>query len=246
MYIWTIALLSVVVAVSAYTMHTVPYPLLLAVAVSALLDLAISKFYLKRPARIPVSGIITGLIIGAVAPLLGSLIVVTVASAVAIMSKFFIKVKHVNVFNPATLGLLVSLAAFGVGDQWWAASNYNVYGIAVSLTIILVIASYEARRWILSVSFIAAVFVFTLVYSGISHLSSASVLASFFGINFFFAFIMVAEPRTSPPGKYSQVALGVFVAMAYAALAIYRIEYPLLVALLIGNVAYVAYKLLKR
>jgi Na+-translocating ferredoxin:NAD+ oxidoreductase RnfD subunit len=246
MYIWAIALLSIVVAISSYTIRIIPYSLLLAVAVAALTEFAIAKFYLKRRDSIPVSGIITGIIIGSVAPFKGTLLIVVIAALIAIASKFVIKVKHVNIFNPATLGLLVALAVFGVGDQWWAASNYNIYGIAVSLTLILVIASYEARRWIASLSFVAVVLAFSLVSSGLSHFSVIVLAAAFFSINFFFAFIMLAEPKTSPPGKYGQMAFGVFVALAYASLAVYRIEYPLLIALLLGNIAYTLYKLLRK
>lgn len=244
MYLWAIALLSAVIAISAYTLRIVPYSLLLAVGVSAFLEFAISRFYLKRQPRIPVSGIITGMIIGSVAPITGSFLLVIAASVIAIVSKFVIKSRHVNILNPAAFGLLASMFVFGVGGQWWAAANYNVYGVALSLTVVLVIAAYEARRWISSLVFIAVTLAFSVFYKGILTLSLSSLAAAFFGINFFFAFVMLAEPKTSPAGKYGQIAFGALVAFAYAALAIYKMQYPLLEALLIGNVIYLAYKLL--
>lgn len=246
MYITTIILLSAIAAVSAYTLRVVPYPLLLAVLVSAVIELLVSRLYLKRALRIPYSAIVTGLIIGSIAPPTGSIAIVSLASAIAVLSKFFIRVRKSNVFNPAALGLLIALPIFGIGDQWWAASNYNVFGIAISITLLLVIAAYEARRLTAAASFILVALASILALAGISQLSPIMVLTAFLGINFYFAFVMLCEPKTSPSKRYQQIIFGASVAVLFTVVSFLRINYPLLIALVIGNVAYAIYRAVRR
>jgi Na+-translocating ferredoxin:NAD+ oxidoreductase RnfD subunit len=239
MYVWSIVLLILVAGVSSYTLNQLPLAMILAVVVSALVEIVITKFYLKRGLKIPFSGIITGLIIGSVAPINASFLVITTASLVAIISKFLIKVKNINMFNPAALGLLVSLAAFSIGDQWWAASNYNIYGWTISLTPLLIIPAYKARRLLLSISFIGAFIITNLALNNIPNPLSLSGLDTvFFTTNFFFAFMMLPEPKTSPNKNTAQAAYGISAAILYSALAIYRAPYPLLAALLLMNIIY--------
>jgi Na+-translocating ferredoxin:NAD+ oxidoreductase RnfD subunit len=242
MYIWSIVLLILIAGVSSYTLNQLPLSLILAVAVSALVEIIITKFYLKRGLKIPFSGVITGLIIGSVAPYNASFLVVTTASLVAIFSKFFIKIKKINVFNPAALGLLVSLAAFSIGDQWWAASNYNIYGWTISLTPLFIIPAYKARRLVLSISFIVAFIITNFALGNLPNtLSLSSLDTVFFTTNFFFAFMMLPEPKTSPNKNTAQAAYGISTAILYSALATYKAAYPLLVALLLANIVYALY-----
>lgn len=244
MYIWTICLLLLVVGSAAYISGIFPTALVFAALAAILIDVFIDKVYLKRQPRIPVSGIITGLIIGAVAPVNAPLLLVLFAVIFAIFSKHFIKTKHGNILNPAAFGLLIALLLFSIGDDWWAAANFNVYGIAVTITPILIIAAYEARRLTSSLSFIAVSFAATLLL--LPSISLGSVVVALIGINFFFAFIMVAEPKTSPHGKALQAGYGAVIALAYIALASLGITYSFLLALLAGNLAYRAYRIGRR
>jgi Na+-translocating ferredoxin:NAD+ oxidoreductase RnfD subunit len=241
-YLWSIALLILLAGVSSYTLNQLPLSLILAVTVCALVEIIITKSYLKRGFKIPFSGIITGLIIGCVAPYNASFLVITTAALVAILSKFFIKARGSNVFNPAALGLLVSLASFSIGDQWWAASNYSVYGLTISLTPLLIIATYKARRLVLSLSFVSALIIISALRNP-SNLSSLSSLDTmFFTINFFYPFMMLPEPKTSPNKNTAQAAYGISTATLYSVLAIYKTAYPLFTALLLGNIIYALYR----
>lgn len=243
MYLWAIVLLSGLAAVSSYTLHIFPLPLLLAVGLAAFIEVAIRKYYLKQSFKIPFSGLITGLIIGSVAPTNAPLLLISIAAAVAITSKFFLQFKSSNIFNPAALGLVIALVIFGLGDVWWAASSYNLYGIAISLTPILIILAYEARRLPAALSFVAANVALNLILGGF-HLGSISSLATLlFSVNYFFAFVMLVEPKTSPHNRYAQVAYGIGIALLYTAFAFLRVPYSLLAVLLIGNMAYAFYRI---
>jgi Na+-translocating ferredoxin:NAD+ oxidoreductase RnfD subunit len=241
MYLWTIALLSILAIISSYTLHTFPVPLILAIAVAGITEILIRKFYLKQVLKIPYSGLITGLIVGCVAPINVPLLLILIAGIIAVVSKFFIQYKSSNIFNPASIGLIAALAIFGLGDQWWVASNYNIYGIAITLTPILIILAYEAKRLPTALTFVAVSFMLALVLGGVVG-SLTNILTIIFSINYFFAFVMLIEPKTSPNNNYAQIVYGGGISLLYLALAFLRIEYPLLIGLLIGNIFYVIYR----
>ena len=67
MYVITIILFIVVTAISSYDLKQPPYALIVAVALTSLIEVVVTKFYLKQNAKIPFSAIITGFIIGSVA-----------------------------------------------------------------------------------------------------------------------------------------------------------------------------------
>ncbi len=242
MYILSIALLSTLAAISSYTLHVFPLSLICAVAIAGILEILIRKFYLKHAFKMPYSGLITGLIIGSVAPINVSLLLVLIASTIAVVSKFFIQYKSSNIFNPAALGLIIALPIFGLGDEWWIASNYNIYGIAITLTPILIILAYKARRLAAAAAFVLASLALALLMEMGSKLSITAIVTLLFGINYLFAFVMLVEPKTSPHKNSSQVVYGALLAILYMAFASFRIPYSLLAALLIGNVFYLLYR----
>ncbi len=242
MYIWAVVLLSALAAISSYTLHVFPFSLLFAVALAIVTEVCITKFYLKRKLSIPFSAIITGLIIGSIALQSSSFLLIAVAVIIGILSKFFIKIKSVNVFNPAAIGLLVALTVFASGDVWWAASNYTIYGLTFSLVPILIIAAYNARRLTTSFSFIVVFFLISIAIGHIHQFSVNALDTLLFSTNYYFAFVMLAEPRTSPIKSVAQAAYGSSMAVVYAAFAFYGVPHPFLVALLVGNVAYAIYR----
>ena len=237
MYVWAIALLTALVAISSYMLRIFPWNAVAAVAIAVVLDLLVARFYHRRKPTVPWTAMITGLIIGSVAPSNASMLLILLAVAVAIAARTWIRIKHVNIFNPAALGLLVALVAFSAGSEWWTSVSYNAYGIAIPLSIILVIASYEAKRLSVALSAVAVAFVLGLVLNGLG-----SIVASLLGINYFFALVMVTEPRTSPVKNTAQAVYGALVAALVAVLAYIGFTYPFLVALLLGNLAYAYYR----
>lgn len=243
MYLWAIALLTLLAVVSGYTLHLFPWALISAVASAVVADILISRFHHKHKLRIPFSAIITGLIVGSVAPHNAPVALAVLASLVAILAKNFVRVRRVNVFNPAALGLIVALALFSMGDEWWAAGSFNVYGVAISLAPILIVSAYQARRLTASLSF-AIASVGIAIAANLGYLSSlGGVAALLFSANYYMAFIMVAEPKTSPHKRLPQAVFGAGVAVGIAVFAMAGAPYPSLLALLIGNIAYTGYRI---
>jgi glycine betaine catabolism B len=245
MYISAIVLLVFLAGASAYLLGEFPYALIVAVLACAAIELVIQRYYLKHKARIPFSGIITGLIIGCVAPINVPLVPVFIACAIAIASKFFIKLKSSNVFNPAALGLL-ALGLMLIGSSWWATTSINIYGVAVSLSIVLVIAAYECRRLPLAFAFIITSVVLSIVAS--PPLVLGNVAIALLSVNYFFAFLMITEPKTSPPRSMGQTVYGIYIAVIYFALITllpHSLYFGLLIifaSLLLGNLTYALYR----
>lgn len=237
MYLWAIALLLLLAVYSAYTLSAFPYILVVAAILTPLLELLI-LYLTKKPLKVPWSGIITGLIIGEVAPINAPLLAIILASAVAMLSKHFLKVKSANVFNPATIGMLAGLGIFAIGDAWWGAVSIPAYGIAIPASIVLVIASYETSRLITSVSFIASVVVLSVLLGASASLSGLGI--SILDVNYFFALLMIADPKTSPHKRKAQATYGAGIGVLYTVLS--GVMYSYFFALLIGNLAYALYR----
>ena len=244
MYVVTIALLVAIAAVSAYLTGIFPTSLIVAVVACILIDLAVEAAN-GHKRRIPASSIITGLIIGSVAPITAPIFLVVAASLIAELTKFFIKAKGRNAFNPAAVGLLVALPLFGLGDEWWAASSIHAYGFVIPIAAILVLSAYEAKRLVAGLSAAAVAAVGMAAISGLGF-SAGVIIASVLTVNYYFVFLMVADPKTSPNKPIGQLAYGVGVAALALFFVIAHVPYSLLIALVLANVCYAAFRLFYR
>jgi Na+-translocating ferredoxin:NAD+ oxidoreductase RnfD subunit len=244
MYLWTIFLLSFLAVTVSYKYRLFPVNLLLAILATSTLDVIIKKFLLKRDFDFPFSAIITGIIIGSIAPFNSSPLVILLASVASIVSKFLIRIKGFHIFNPATFGLFVSLFTFNLGDQWWAAESFNLNGFFFNLTPLLVIANYKARRLYVAIPFLLTISILSYSTGFIKPHSLAinDIASSLFAFPYYFAFIMVSEPKTSPAKKNEQIIFGICVAILSFILTFYGVKYSLLIALLLGNFAYALYR----
>lgn len=236
-------LLLLVAAVASYNLKAFPVSLAAAIVACALLDLAVARLFLKKKFAVPSSALITGTIIGSIAPIDAPLAAVFAASAVAIASKYLIRIRGRHIFNPATFGLLASLFLFGLGDVWWAASGFSFAGFAIPITFLLIIASYRAGKLKVSIPFLIATAVLYAAtqFAGVP-LTAAGLLSFFASMPFYFAFIMLSEPRTSPNTGREQVVFGVAVALLVFLLDSSHVKYSFFIALLAGNLGFAAYR----
>lgn len=248
MYAWTMLLLSALATLESYLYHQIPFNLLVSVTVAAVFDILIKKFYLKKSTNFPYSAIISGLIIGSIAPIDSPIVLGAAAAAVAVLSKFFIRIKNMNLFNPAALGLLISLFLFSQGDQWWAANGYNIAGYIIPFSIVLLISNYKARKLAVSASFLVPSFIIGLVLTAVSNVQITPfiILSSLLQLNFFYAFIMVSEPKTSPFRRTEQIIFGVAVAILAYLFSLYGVMFSLLLSLLLANMGFALWKLYRQ
>lgn len=126
---------------------------------------------------------ITGMILAVlIAP---SIVFSILAPLLAILLKYIIRHKNINVFNPAALAALI-VSLFGAGIAWWAASP-----LAIPLGIFI---AYKIGRLRMSFTFLIAFVALNML----AFPASANIMSFAEPVTWFFAFFMLLEPKTSP------------------------------------------------
>lgn len=241
LYSLPIILLSLMVAVSSVMLKTFPTGVVFAVVFCVIFDFLLQEFRFRKKLEFPSQAIISGLIIGSVAPISASVVLILLASGVAICSKL-VRIKHRPILNPATVGLLVALASFGIGDTWWVLSSFNVNGVLFTLGPILFLVSYKAKRIYAPLFFILITAILQVALVGFNQFSWFTLDTIVFGINYYFAFVMMADPKTSPNKTAAQIAFGVGIALTFFLLSRQNLMYALLISLLAWNIVYYLYR----
>lgn len=209
-----------------------------AVLAAVALDVPLTRWRRGR-VLFPSGAAITGLLVAGVLSLREPWYVGAVAAAVAILSKHLLRVRSVNVFNPAAVGLVAVFYGFESGQNWWAALPLIVPAAAWPLLLgpgIFVAA--RVNRLPLATAFLAVYFA---VFSAATFVVSPSEVAEVFvppdllAVLFFGAF-MITDPPTSPTPVLPQIAFGAVVACASAAIFLgVGAAHYLLSGLLVGN-----------
>jgi len=172
---------------------------LFTVLVAVISALVIESFilYLKTKAfRITESSVITGLIIGFV--LSGDEVwwKFIFASALAILSKYLIRFQKKHIFNPAAFGIFLSIILLGASTQW--RGTYLWY-ILVPFGIYFV---YKLKKTGVLIGY---AFVSLLLFGSQAILQKVPFWNIFGYLSYFYIFVMVIEPKTTPlktMGKY--------------------------------------------
>ncbi|MBI4176094.1 MAG: RnfABCDGE type electron transport complex subunit D [Candidatus Aenigmarchaeota archaeon] len=232
---WVISALVILAIVNYFAFRS--FDLVLSLVTSLVIAVIVDSgaYYIRegKPA-ITTSSVISGLIIGLV--LSGSYIVMAIAAAVAILSKHLIKANKKHIFNPASLGILIALliAPFlfiGSADQgWWGGGS--IY--AVSILGLLIVYKMKRLQMALTYFVSKAIIIFILTLGGIlkSEIFNAETLS---GTVFFFAFIMLIEPITSPVSRKGRLVFAALVAILNFAFFFTWPGYALIGSLLVAD-----------
>jgi Na+-transporting NADH:ubiquinone oxidoreductase subunit NqrB len=158
------------------------------------------------------------------------------AAAWAMASKYLLVVGRRHLFNPAAFGAALMGSAFNKPVSWWVG-DYALLLLVVVPGGLLILS--RMRYYAMMASF-------ALVVLGISALTGDPAktlpLMALHSSFFFFAFVMLTEPRTAPVGPLRQVAYGALVGLLFAPTThIGRYYFTPEAALLVGNLfAYLA------
>ena len=146
--------------------------------------------------QITESAIITGLIIGYVVSSDEAWWKIIFAAALAILSKYVIRFRERHIFNPAAFGILISTILLGASTQW--KGTYLWY-ILIPFGIYFMCKIRKAE-----IVFGYAIISLTL-FGAQAFLQKISPWNIFGYLSYFYIFIMVIEPKTTPLnylGKY--------------------------------------------
>lgn len=211
--------------------------LLSAVAAAIIVDAPILRW---REGRwvIPDGAILTGMIVAMVLSPFERWWVAAITSALAIASKYVIRTRSANVFNPAALALVVTFYLFDTAQSWWGAvPDSGLVGLA-ALTATGLFITQRVNKIPLVLSFFGvyySLFTITTFVGDPGHLAEVYRTPDLEAA-LYFAFFMLTDPPTSPPKHGDQLVNGgIAAATSFAVFELVGAAYFLLAGLLVAN-----------
>jgi Na+-translocating ferredoxin:NAD+ oxidoreductase RnfD subunit len=145
------------------------------------------------------SPIISGLIIAYVLSLDQPWWMIVLAAVLAIISKHIIRFRGKHIFNPAAFGIFMVILLFGTTTQW---RGTYIWYILMPPGLYF---AYRLRKLEVLIGYVVtALFLF-----GIQALTQGICLFSAFGyLSYFYIFVMVVEPKTTPITPLGKIIFG--------------------------------------
>jgi len=217
---------------------TVAPGVLSALAASAILDALILR---SRHTRweFPSGAVLTALIVSMVLSAQTPWYVVTLVSVFAIISKYVVRTRAGNVFNPAALAIVVTFPLFHEGQSWWGALPEVAPIVQVFLLGTGVFIADRVNKMPLVLAFLGA---YCVLFTISAFMSDPAWVSEIFRTPdlqavLFFALFILTDPPTSPVRYPDQLVFAVIVAVASFAIFEWTgAVYYLLAAVLIGNI----------
>ncbi len=211
---------------------------LAAVVVAMLLDTPILRWREGRW-EFPSGALLTGLLVAMVLSPHEPWYVAAVTSAVGVLSKYVVRTRSANVFNPAALALVATFYLFDTGQSWWGALPELPLVAVTLLGATGLFITDRVNKMPLVLAFLGVYYLLSTAVAfagdpaGVAELYRAPDLHA----ALFFAFFMATDPPTSPPKYRDQVVYGIIVAVvAFAVFEFIGAAYFLLAGLLVANV----------
>jgi Na+-translocating ferredoxin:NAD+ oxidoreductase RnfD subunit len=165
--------------------------------------------------------------------------VTTITSVAAILSKYIIRTRLANVFNPAALAIVASFYVFHTGQSWWGALPEVTPLAQLTLVVAGVFIADRVNKMPLVLAFLGTHF---LLFTVTAFVSDPGWVAEIFRppdleAALFFAFIILTDPPTSPTKYSDQIVCGMIVAaVSFTVFEWAGVSYYLLAGVLAGNV----------
>lgn len=174
------------------------------------------------------SAVISGLIVGIVLSSDAPWWIFVIASLFAVASKYFIRFNNKHIFNPAALAIFLVTIIFGVYTQW--RGTYYWYILAPAGTYFI----FKIRKLEVLLSYFITAMALFAAQAWIQKVSFINIFGYF---SYFFIFIMLIEPKTTPITKKGKVIFGMEVAGLIFVLTLLSARFDVeLLSLLIANV----------
>ncbi|MDD4955860.1 MAG: RnfABCDGE type electron transport complex subunit D, partial [Candidatus Omnitrophica bacterium] len=172
------------------------------VAAAVCLETAI--LYLKTKAfKITESSVITVLIVGYVLSPDSGWLKFVAASVIAIASKSLIRFKKKHIFNPAAIGIFLAAILFGADTQW---KGTYVWYVVVPFGFYF---AYRIKKLEIVLGYAIAFFA---LFGAQAIFNRVQIWHVFGYLSYFYVFVMVIEPLTTPAKPLGKFLFGLFVA----------------------------------
>jgi len=188
----------------------------------------------------PSGAVLTAMIVCMVMRAQEPWLVPVATSVVAVLSKYAIRTRHANVFNPAALALVLMVYLMPHGQSWWGALPEVAppWLRAVLLLGGLYLTS-RVNKLPLVLAFLGVYF---CLFTATAFLGDARHVAEIFrspdiDAVLYFTLIILTDPPTSPPKYAGQWVFALIAAVAgYAVFMLFGEAWFLLAGVLVGNV----------
>lgn len=149
------------------------------------------------------SSVISGLIIGYVLSTAQPLWIFMVASISAIISKYIICIDKKHLFNPAAFGIFSVIVLFDSATQW---KGTDLWYILIPAGVYFI---SKIRKIEIVIGYIIAS---SILFGTQALIQRAPLLDALIYQNWFFIFIMLIEPKTTPVSRNGKLIFGAAVA----------------------------------
>jgi Na+-translocating ferredoxin:NAD+ oxidoreductase RnfD subunit len=219
-------------------LRTVMPGLLCAVVVSGIVDAMVLRAR-TRKLGFPSGAVLTAMIVAMVLRAQEPWYVTTITSVAAVLSKYLLRSRSANLFNPAALAIVASFYVFHTGQSWWGALTEVPLPEQLALVVMGVFIADRVNKMPLVLTFLGCYF---LLFTATAFLTDPRRVAEIFRppdveAALFFAFIILTDPPTSPARYPDQIVCGLIVAAtSFVFFEWAGVVYYLLAGALAGNV----------
>lgn len=211
--------------------------LVAAVLAAAIVDAPILR-YRDGAWSFPDGAVLTGLIVGMIIAPMEPWHVFAVTAVTGVLSKYLLRTRTANIFNPAALALIVSYHVFGSAQSWWGALPEVTTWALVALVVAGVFITDRVNKMPLLLTFLGsyfALFTVSSYFGAPSHYVEIYRQPDLHAV-LYFGFFMVTDPPTSPPRAKEQIIFGVITALfCYAFFQLIGLVYYLSAGLMVAN-----------
>jgi Na+-translocating ferredoxin:NAD+ oxidoreductase RnfD subunit len=203
---------------------------------AGLVDLLIIRVR-KSKWEYPSGAVLTALIVAMVLRSQEPWYVIAITSIVAVLSKYLVRSRSANIFNPAALAVVITFYVFHTGQSWWGALTEIRPGVILLLAAGVFITK-RVNKLPLVLAFLGMYF---LLFTVTAFVGDARWVAEIFRTPdvqavLYFAFFILTDPPTSPAKHPDQIVCGILVAVvSYAFFEWGGVVYYLLGGVLAGN-----------
>jgi Na+-translocating ferredoxin:NAD+ oxidoreductase RnfD subunit len=209
-----------------------------AIIVAGLIDVLILR-RTRNAWEFPSGAVLTGLLVAMVLTPHEPWYVPACTSAIAVASKYLVRTRSANVFNPAALALVVTFYIFNTGQSWWGALPEITPFALVALFVTGAFIADRVNKVPLVLAFLGTYF---MLFTFAAFMGDPGKVAEIFRAPdlhavLFFAFFFLTDPPTSPVKYPGQLICGVIVAVvSFAIFEWLGVAYYLLAGVLVGNI----------
>ena len=155
------------------------------------------------------------------------------ASIFAMASKYMLAANRKHIFNPAAIAVVLTAFIFNQYASWWVGGNIPLLAFVLIGGLLIV---RKIQRFDLVIAFfvaaLASIILTNTGYSPLAITEQALIHTSLF----FFAFVMLTEPLTTPPTRPLRIAYGLLVGALFSpAIHIGSVYATPELALVVGN-----------